>query len=112
MRPVFVRENASKMYSPSAYYLAGYLSTVMMVVLYPYVSSLISYSILKFYNKGFENYVSWSSMLAIMSLEGMSFGYMLGCIFDDMDMGINIFSLFIMFYVMGSGIYKIGRAHV
>jgi hypothetical protein len=35
----------------------------------------------------------------------MTFGYMLGCVFDDMDMGINIFSLFIMFFVCGSGLY-------
>lgn len=35
----------------------------------------------------------------------MTFGYMLGAIFDDMDMGINIFALTMMLFVCGSGLY-------
>lgn len=35
----------------------------------------------------------------------MTFGYMLGAIFDDMDMGINVFAMTMMLFVCGSGLY-------
>lgn len=93
------------MYSPSAYYLSGYFSTIIITLFYPFLSSAVSYKFLKFTHAGFTNYIEWSTTLATISLQGMTFGYMLGAIFDDMDMGINVFALTMMLFVCGSGLY-------
>jgi len=45
-RPVFLREQANKMYSPTAYYLAGIISSTILMMFYPLISGSISFNFL------------------------------------------------------------------
>jgi len=63
-----VREQSSKMYSPSAYYLAGWLISTLNLLFYPIVTSLISFWSLQFNDASFGNYLAWLGMLMLSTL--------------------------------------------
>lgn len=48
-RPIFMREIANRMYSPTSYYLASCTASILTFILYPIISSLVS-----FYFFGFD----------------------------------------------------------
>ena len=105
LRPVFVREMSSKMYSPSAYYLAGWLISTLSLLAFPIVTSAVSFNSLEFNQNNFRNYLNWMGTLMLCTLQGSTFGFMLGCIYDDIETGANILTAVISMLTFGCGIY-------
>jgi len=65
LRPVFVREQTNKMYSPTAYFISGWLSSTIFLFFYPLITSSISFYFLKFKNDSFEHYLRWLGIFFI-----------------------------------------------
>ncbi len=105
MRPVYVREHSSKMYSSSAYFLSGWLSSLPMMVIYPFLTSSICFFFLGFTDTSVQNYFRWTSTLLMVTMQGGTFGFMLGCVMDKIDMGIIVLSQTLMWFLLGSGMF-------
>ena len=93
------------MYSSSAYFLSGWLSSFPIVVLYPFLTTSICFFFIGFEDESFENFLRWSGTLLIVTMQGSTFGFMLGCIMDKMDMGIVVLSQTLMWFLLGSGMF-------
>jgi hypothetical protein len=65
LRPVFVREQTNKMYSPTAYFLAGWCSSTIFLFIFPIISSGITFNGSKFKNNTFGNYLNWLGVSSI-----------------------------------------------
>ena len=102
---MFVREYTSKMYSASAYFLSGWISSIPVMIIYPILTSSISFFFLGFTDTSFSNYINWTSTLLLASFQGGTFGFMLGCIIDKIDTGIIILSQALMWFLLGSGMF-------
>lgn len=102
---MFVRENASKMYSSSAYFLSGWFSSTIILMLYPFLVSAISFHFLGFNDSTIDNYWTWSTTLFVVALQGSTYGFMLGCLIDIFDVAIQILMNTLMIFLVGSGMY-------
>ena len=105
LRPVFVREQANKMYSSSAYFLAGWLSSTLTLLIYPVLGASISFWFLAFYDNSAENFFRWLGVLVVLALQGSSYGFMFGCILENEEAGINWLQYSDMVFLFGSGFY-------
>ena len=83
IRPSFIREQANKMYSPSAWYLGNYIVCVSNVLFYPLVVSTTSFFFLKFNDRSFSNYIEWVGLLVLQGFSGASFGFMFSALFEN-----------------------------
>lgn len=83
LRPVLVRESSNKMYSSSAYYLAGWLSSTLFFLFYPVMCGSLTFFFLNFYDNSFENFVHWIMALCLMAIMGSTYGFMFGCLIED-----------------------------
>ena len=63
LRPVFVREHTSKMYSASAYFISGWLSSIPVLIIYPFLTSGICFHFLGFTDESFDNFLRWLPMV-------------------------------------------------
>ena len=93
------------MYSPSAYFLAGWLSSTINLMVYPLITGSICFKFIEMNNDSFENYLNWISIMAILTVQGSSYGFMWGCIIDDVEAGINCLQYTLMVWLFGSGFY-------
>uniref|UniRef100_A0A7S3CL40 ABC transporter domain-containing protein n=1 Tax=Strombidium rassoulzadegani TaxID=1082188 RepID=A0A7S3CL40_9SPIT len=105
LRPVFVREHANKMYSASAYYLSGWLSSTLALLFYPLMCGSISFYFVSFADSSFENFLSWIGFLVLIALQGSTYGFLFGCILDNEEAGINWLQYSDMVFLFGSGFY-------
>ena len=80
---VYIREIRNKMYWPSAYFLSVLIATSLNLVLYPLIVSSITFYWIGFDDSSFENYLRWFEMLSILGMGASCFGFMFGCILDD-----------------------------
>ena len=93
------------MYSASAYFISGWLSSIPVLIIYPFLTSGICFHFLGFTDESFDNFLRWSTTLLIVTLQGGTFGFMLGCIMDKIDMGIIVLSQTLMWFLLGSGMF-------
>ena len=105
LKPVFLRDQANKMYSPTAYYFAGWLSSTMLAAFYPVMSGMFSFHFLALADSSNENFMRWISILMVSALQGSSFGFMIGCISENIIAGINWLQYTTMVFLFGSGIF-------
>ena len=83
LRPIYVREQANKMYSPSAYFLAGWVVSTINVMFYPVITATLCFYFVDFYDQSWDNYKDWLGIMCLQALAGSSFGFMYGCVIDN-----------------------------
>ena len=105
LKPVFFREQSSKMYSSSAYFLSGWFTSTFNLLMYPIVSSLISFWSLGLNDSSFSNYLNWLGMLILLTIQGSTLAFMFGSVCHDMQEASDYLATIIMFQVYGSGVY-------
>jgi ABC-type multidrug transport system permease subunit len=93
------------MYSPSAYYLAGWLASTLTLVFYPLLCGSISFYFLDFHDDGYENFFRWLASLLLFAVQGSTYGFLFGCVIDNEEAGINWLQYSDMVYLFGSGFY-------
>ena len=104
-RPVFVREQSSKMYSVTAYYFAGWLCSTINLLFYPILSTGISFYFLEFNEMTFESYCKWCYALMVASVQGSTFGFCVSILLSDMIQAALVLTAVINMIIFGSGIY-------
>lgn len=95
------------MYSPTAYFLAGWCSSTIFLFIYPIISCTITFIFFKFKNHSFRNYLSWFTINTIQAISGSTYGFMFGCVLENLDQGINMLQCTIMILSFSCGLYKI-----
>ena len=73
-RPVFLRENANKMYGVLPYYLSKIQVDTPMIFIPPFIGSLITYWALDFYNS-FDSFLKYFLSQALVSFVASAIGY-------------------------------------
>ena len=102
-RPIFIREQTNKMYSPSAYFLATFLVTTMMFMFYPLIIGTICFFFIDFHDNSFSNYLDLMWTLVLTAFTGCSFGFMFGAIVRDERSGLQTAQMFTMMFSFGGG---------
>ena len=105
LRPVFVREHSNKMYSATAYYLSGWLSSTLTLLFYPVICGSISFWFLDFYDSSWENFFRFIGSLMLLCVMGSTYGFMFGCLLDNEQQGINWLQYTDMVYLFGCGVF-------
>ena len=89
-RPVYIREQANKMYSPSSYFLSGFLITSFQLMFYPVLVGLITFWFIDFNDSSFGNLMSYVLVLFLVAFAGSAFGFMFGCLVDNEQQGVLV----------------------
>ena len=105
LRPVFVREMSSKMYSSHVYFLANWFTSTLNLMMYPLITSAVSFWFLKMNESGFENYMRWLLTLSLSTLQGSTFGFMFGIIYNDIESAANVMSTIACCLTYTCGVY-------
>mmetsp|Transcript_9303 Transcript_9303/g.6674 ORF Transcript_9303/g.6674 Transcript_9303/m.6674 type:complete len:97 (+) Transcript_9303:1427-1717(+) len=73
--PVFKRERQNKMYSLSAFYLSGWLSTSITLLPYPIITGILTYFIYGFRDPSFNGVMTWFGINFLSTYAGASWGF-------------------------------------
>ena len=74
-------------------------------MLYPLITSLVSFWSLNFNDSSAANYWAWLSTLMLSTLQGSTFGFMFACVYDDIESGGNVMTSFTSMVTYGCGVY-------
>ena len=80
---VYVREQASKMYTPTAYFLSGFFVTSLSLMFYPVLIGFITFWFLEFNDSTLRNLLQYILVLVVTAFNGSAFGYMFTCVVRD-----------------------------
>lgn len=105
IRPTYVREQANKMYAPSAWYLGNYLVSVSNMMFYPFIVSTLSFFFLQFNDKGFSNYLTWVGIMVLQAFSGASFGFMYSSLFENEMTAMLVNQFVIIILNFGGGTF-------
>ena len=104
-RPVYVREQANKLYSPSAYFFAGWLVSTLNMMYYPLLVAGITFHYIGFLDNSFETFLRWFLGLFIQAFSGASFGFMFGAILDDEFVAMLYCQSAVIIFNFGNGVF-------
>ncbi|CDW71880.1 abc transporter family protein [Stylonychia lemnae] len=105
LNPVYYREKASGLYSVHAYYLSVFISSITMLLFYPFIVGFGTFYFIKPMNQSADNLFRWILVLLMETLIGSSYGFMMGCIFDSDQTGIIMMMYTVIIYDMGAGVF-------
>jgi hypothetical protein len=71
------------MYSPSAYFFAGWIIAIINVAFYPIIISTFSFYFVNFNDSSGSNFLNWLTIVCLQAFCGATFGFMYGCVFDN-----------------------------
>ena len=80
---IYVKEVQNRMYWPSAYFLSVLIATSINLVMYPLIVSSITFFFIGFEDDSFVQWLKWFEMLSVLGIGASCFGFMFGCILDD-----------------------------
>jgi hypothetical protein len=101
---LFTREIGNRMYNPSAYFLAQWLSAISIFILYPIVNVSGFYFFIRFQGSSFQNYLSLVGAACLLGVCGMNFGLMLSTFLGNPDTALVVNSAIMSLFGMGAGI--------
>lgn len=105
-RAVFLREENSKLYSATAYFLGKSSVEIPFMLIIPVIQELISYWMVKYNDSSAEIVVVHMFIFALLSLCGNSIGLMGGCMFEDVKVAAGVVPMMVMPLVLFSGFFK------
>ena len=104
-RPIFLREVSNKMYSTTSYYFACVTASVMMFILYPIISSSVSFFAFGFDQSSFSDLLHWISIMMLIALAGSFWGFMIGTFAKNEVTAVQMNVLFVYVFSFGGGFY-------
>lgn len=100
--PVFKRELANNMYSPTVYFLARFLSHMILQTIYPLTFVLVVFWGLSI-DESFENF-GWFVLYALLlNLVNCGQGYLCGVLSDDEQVAQQLNTFAILLFMLTSG---------
>eukprot|EP00347_Sterkiella_histriomuscorum_P011999 403370276 len=105
LNPVYYREKASGFYSVHAYYLAVFITSLTMLIFYPFIVGFGVFYFIKPMNQSANNLFRYIAVLVMEALIGSSYGFMMGCIFDNDQTGIIMMMYTVIVFDMGAGVF-------
>ena len=87
-RPIFSREITNRMYSTSAYYLATVAASLFTFLLYPIVTSLVSFFFFDLEQHSFTDLMIWTTILILMAFAGSFWGFMIGAFTKNLVLAV------------------------
>jgi len=103
-RPVFDREIANHMYSPTAYYFAMQITSAASLFLYPFFVSMTAYWFYGFEVASLESYLCFAGVLSMTALAGSMFGLMFGTFMKNEVAAVGLCYFSIMIFSFGAGL--------
>lgn len=101
--PVYRREIGSRLYSPTAYFIAQTLSNTTIYVFYPLLVTLLTY-----FFAGFPltavGFFQWLAIMTTMALCGICFGQVIGCFVTGEYSAIAWLLQCVSIYYSGGGV--------
>lgn len=101
-RPVFLREQANKMYSVSAYYLAKILGELPILSLTPMLTAVIIYFKIGLSITASQFFYFYLILLLIVQCAA-SWGYFMSSIFNKEDMAVAMAPIVVMPLILFGG---------
>ena len=102
-RPIFEREVGNRMYSPTAYFLAHVGACLVIFILYPAFTGLISYWYFGFANASVNGLLDWIFCLTLPALVGSLWGFSFGTFFSNELIALQWNLVFILIFNLGAG---------
>ena len=103
-RPVFLREQANKMYSVTAYYLAKIAIEVPILIVLPMIFEIIVYFGVGF-GRTTEQFFLFYAILLLLSISASSLGYFVSSIFTNAETASMVSPLIILPFMLFSGFF-------
>jgi len=104
-RKVFVKEYKSRYYGVLPYYLSKTLIEVPFSLLFPTLFCLLTYYTAGFNDSTFSHFLEFTLMIINMTLCATSFGILIGCIFNELEVALNVAPLIFFPFMLFSGFY-------
>ena len=95
---VYLREMQSRMYSPSAYFLAKWSVSTAIFAFQPVIYSLVAFYFVEFTDSTHENFREWVAISVIQAVTGSSLGYLFAAIFH-VDINAVVFINMYLFVI-------------
>ncbi|KAL4474983.1 hypothetical protein ABPG74_001679 [Tetrahymena malaccensis] len=105
-KPIFLREENAKLYTAGSYFLGQYFIDMIPAIVFPIVTSLVSYWMIGLNddNAGKVFFFIFVSILA--SITGQAYGYLVGTMFNDVNIAISLAPLLIKPFILFAGFLK------
>lgn len=103
-RLIFLREIDAGYYSPDAYYVSKTLADVPWALCLPSMTLIICYYLIGL-TPSFSSYLLMTALGCLDVLCGVAYGMLLGILFDDLGMAINVAYIPIAMLVAVSGVF-------
>lgn len=94
------------MYSLSAYYLAVFIMTTLLMGLQPLITAAGGYYILDPFNTDFDNYLKFIAANLIMHVWGSAFGIMCSAMFESDEAAVLVLVNVYQISLVGSGVVE------
>jgi len=104
-RAVFLKEENSKLYTVTAYFISKLIVETCMVIGIPIIFGSICYYMVGL-NPNFGRFCFFHLVSILMSFVGNAQGMFCGSLFDDPNTAVNIAPLMIMPFMLFGGFYK------
>jgi len=93
------------MYSSHVYFLANWFTSTLNLMMYPLITSSVSFWFLKMNDSSFENFMRWYLTLSLSTLQGSTYGFMFGIIYNDIESAANVLSTIASCLTYTCGVY-------
>ena len=70
------------MYSAATNFLVVWCSGFVVFFIYPFITATLSFRYLEIADQTPENFYQWLTVILVLALAGMSFGFMVGAVTD------------------------------
>lgn len=104
-RPVFLKEENSKLYGVTSYFLSKLIVETILVIATPIIFSAIAYYMIGL-NGNFGHFVFFLFVSVIQSFVGNAQGMFCGSLFKEAEAAINFTPLMLMPFMLFGGFYK------
>ena len=100
--PVFKRESANQMYSPTAYFWGRITSNVLLQLFYPISTVLILFWGLSI-DTSFQNFLMFMAYAMLLNVESIAQAYFCGTLTSDETAAQSINTMMILLFMLTSG---------
>lgn len=101
-RPVFLRENANKMYSEVAYFMSKQMTELPILIISPIIATAIMYPSLDL-AMTFDQILKFALLIFLEMVTGSSYGFFISSLFNDPQIASNISPFFAMPLILFGG---------
>lgn len=104
-RVVFLREQASGMYSPTAYFLAKFASEIPGYIIFPSVYCLICYFGVQLNTESASHYLIFHAYSILLVMSCSAFGLTIGCAIADKQVAVASTPVLIVPFMLFAGFF-------